>query len=221
MTAYSQLLDALPNSPKTWLITAVASFIGCNLLEHLLKLNQRIVGLDNFTTGHQYNLDEVQQLVSPAQWACFTFIEGDIRILNDCHKACTSLDYVLHQAALGSVPRSIEDPITTNATNISGFLNMLVAAHDAEVKSFTYAASSTTYGDHTTLNDLYRVLQAFLAESGKHYENTPVYRDFHAGDVRHSKADIGKASGKLGYTLEYSIMDGITKAMPWYIENVG
>jgi UDP-N-acetylglucosamine 4-epimerase len=129
----------------------VAGFIGSNLLEHLLKLNQRVVGLDNFATGHQHNLDEVQQLVSPEQWAGFTFIEGDIRNLDDCHKACTGVDYVLHQAALGSVPRSINDPITTNATNISGFLNMLVAARDAEVKSFTYAASSSTYGDHPAL----------------------------------------------------------------------
>lgn len=151
MTAYSQLLETLPTRPKTWLITGVAGFIGSNLLEHLLKLNQRVVGLDNFATGHQHNLDEVQQLVSPEQWAGFTFIEGDIRNLDDCHKACTGVDYVLHQAALGSVPRSINDPITTNATNISGFLNMLVAARDAEVKSFTYAASSSTYGDHPAL----------------------------------------------------------------------
>ncbi len=340
MTAYLRLLETLPTNPKTWLITGVAGFIGSNLLEHLLKLNQRVVGLDNFATGHQHNLDEVQQLVSPEQWAGFTFIEGDIRNLDDCHKACTGVDYVLHQAALGSVPRSINDPITTNATNISGFLNMLVAARDAGVKSFTYAASSSTYGDHpalpkveenigkplspyavtkyvnelyadvfaktygfntiglryfnvfgkrqdpngayaavipkwaasmllgddvfingdgetsrdfcfienavqanllaasaddcaknevynvavgdrTTLNDLYRALQAALAENGKPYEKAPVYRDFRAGDVRHSQADIGKAAGKLGYAPEYRIMEGIAKAMPWYIENVG
>jgi len=340
MTAYLRLLETLPANPKTWLITGVAGFIGSNLLEHLLKLNQRVVGLDNFATGHQHNLDEVQQLVSPEQWAGFTFIEGDIRNLDDCHKACAGVDYVLHQAALGSVPRSINDPITTNATNISGFLNMLVSARDAGVKSFTYAASSSTYGDHpalpkveenigkplspyavtkyvnelyadvfaktygfntiglryfnvfgkrqdpngayaavipkwaasmllgddvfingdgetsrdfcfienavqanllaataddsaknevynvavgdrTTLNDLYRALQAALAENGKPYEKAPVYRDFRAGDVRHSQADIGKVAGKLGYAPEYRIMEGIAKAMPWYIENVG
>lgn len=340
MTTYSTLLRSLPASPKTWLITGVAGFIGSNLLEHLLKLNQRVVGLDNFATGHQHNLDEVQQLVNPEQWAGFSFIEGDIRNLNDCHQACAGVDYVLHQAALGSVPRSINDPITTNGTNISGFLNMLVAARDAKVKSFTYAASSSTYGDHpalpkveknigkplspyavtkyvnelyadvfaktygfntiglryfnvfgkrqdpngayaavipkwtasmiqgedvfingdgetsrdfcfienavqanllaataddsaknevynvavgdrTTLNDLYHALQAALAENGKPYVKAPVYRDFRAGDVRHSQADISKAASKLGYAPEYRIMNGIAKAMPWYVENVG
>src|SRR5690554_6874389 len=150
-TQYQQLLEQLPLQPKTWLITGVAGFIGSNLLETLLKLNQKVIGLDNFATGHQYNLDEVQTLVSAEQWANFSFMEGDIRNLDDCHKACAGVDYVLHQAALGSVPRSINDPITTNATNISGFLNMLVAARDAEVKSFTYAASSSTYGDHPAL----------------------------------------------------------------------
>jgi len=110
-----------------------------------------VVGLDNFATGHQHNLDEVKSLVTPEQWANFKFYEGDIRNFEDCQKACASVDYVLHQAALGSVPRSIADPITTNAANITGFLNMLTAARDAEVKSFTYAASSSTYGDHPAL----------------------------------------------------------------------
>ncbi|OJS99860.1 NAD-dependent epimerase/dehydratase family protein [Marinobacter nauticus] len=148
---YPELLDQLSGETKTWLITGVAGFIGSNLLEHLLKLNQHVVGLDNFATGHQRNLDEVQSLVAPEQWAGFTFIEGDIRNLEDCARACEGVDYVLHQAALGSVPRSLNDPITTNAANITGFLNMLVAARDAEVKSFTYAASSSTYGDHPAL----------------------------------------------------------------------
>lgn len=340
MTAYQALLQQLITQPKTWLVTGVAGFIGSNLLEHLLKLNQRVIGLDNFATGHQHNLDEVQGLVSQEQWAGFTFIEGDIRNLEDCQKACTGVDYVLHQAALGSVPRSINDPITTNAANITGFLNMLVAARDAQVTSFTYAASSSTYGDHpalpkveenigkplspyavtkyvnelyadvfaktygfnciglryfnvfgkrqdpngayaavipkwtasmiqgdevfingdgetsrdfcfientvqmnilaataseeaknevynvavgdrTTLNDLFHALQSALAENGKPYASKPVYRDFRAGDVRHSQADISKASTKLSYVPEFRIMDGIAKAMPWYIENVG
>jgi len=151
MTRYEQLLQELPLVPRTWLVTGVAGFIGSNLLETLLKLDQKVVGLDNFATGHQYNLDEVKSLVSPSQWERFTFIEGDIRNLEDCHKACAGVDYVLHQAALGSVPRSIDDPITTNAVNIDGFLNMLMAARDAKVKSFTYAASSSTYGDHPGL----------------------------------------------------------------------
>ena len=340
MTVYDTLLKRLTREPKTWLVTGVAGFIGSNLLEHLLKLNQAVIGLDNFATGHQYNLDEVQGLVTPEQWAGFTFIEGDIRNLEDCQKACMGVDYVLHQAALGSVPRSIADPVTTNAANITGFVNMLVAARDAQVKSFTYAASSSTYGDHpalpkveenigkplspyavtkyvnelyadvfaktygfnciglryfnvfgkrqdpngayaavipkwtaamiqgdelfingdgetsrefcfientvqmnllaatapdeaknevynvavgdrTTLNDLFHALQSALAENGKPYTRKPVYRDFRAGDVRHSQADISKAANKLGYAPEYRIMDGIAKAMPWYIENVG
>src|SRR5690606_38529745 len=151
MNRYEQLLKELPANPKTWLITGVAGFIGSNLLETLLKLDQKVIGLDNFATGHQRNLDEVQSLVSAAQWQRFSFIKGDIRNLDDCHAACANADCVLHQAALGSVPRSINDPITTNATNIDGFLNMLVAARDAKVQSFTYAASSSTYGDHPAL----------------------------------------------------------------------
>lgn len=340
MCAYKELQDSLLNNPKIWLITGVAGFIGSNLLEHLLKLNQKVVGLDNFSTGHQYNLDEVKSLVTPEQWEKFSFIEGDICDSDTCRQACEGVDYVLHQAALGSVPRSINDPITTNATNVSGFLNMLVAARDAKVKSFTYAASSSTYGDHpalpkveenigkplspyavtkyvnelyadvfaraydfntiglryfnvfgkrqdpngsyaavipkwtasmikgqevfingdgetsrdfcfienavqanilaavaaenaknevynvavgdrTTLNDLFNALQTALAENNKPYSLAPVYRDFRAGDVRHSQADISKAANKLGYAPDYKIMDGIAKAMPWYLNSVG
>lgn len=338
MPSYESLIKTLSNTPSTWLVTGVAGFIGSNLLEHLLRLNQRVVGLDNFSTGHQINLDEVKSLVSPEQWERFVFIEGDIRDLNTCQRACSGADYVLHQAALGSVPRSINDPITTNAANITGFLNMLVAARDAEVKSFTYAASSSTYGDHpalpkveenigkplspyavtkyvnelyadvfaktygfktiglryfnvfgkrqdpngayaavipkwtaamvkgeevfingdgetsrdfcfvenaiqanllaatanesaknevynvavgdrTTLNILYDSLKKALVENGVVCEKAPVYRDFRPGDVRHSQADIGKAACKLGYAPEYRISEGITKAMPWYLDH--
>tara|TARA_R110000751_G_scaffold148623_2_gene253443 strand:+ start:4213 stop:5241 length:1029 start_codon:yes stop_codon:yes gene_type:complete len=155
MTRYEQIKTELLSSPKTWLVTGVAGFIGSNLLEHLLKLNQKVVGLDNFATGHQHNLDEVQGLVTAEQWQGFNFIEGDIRNYQDCETALANsgvgVDYVLHQAALGSVPRSIADPVTTNAANITGFLNMLQAAKEAKVKSFTYAASSSTYGDHPAL----------------------------------------------------------------------
>ena len=151
MGQYETVCKQLKQAPKTWLVTGVAGFIGSNLLETLLKLDQKVIGLDNFATGHQYNLDEVQGLVSVEQWAKFKFMEGDIRKFEDCQKACAGVDYVLHQAALGSVPRSIADPLTTNATNISGFLNMLTAARDAEVSSFSYAASSSTYGDHPAL----------------------------------------------------------------------
>ena len=336
-TAYESLQTRLLSQPSTWLVTGVAGFIGSNLLETLLKLDQRVVGLDNFATGHQRNLDEVQTLVAPAQWANFNFIRGDIRELADCQRACDGIDYVLHQAALGSVPRSLADPITTNAANITGFLNMLVAARDAKVKSFTYAASSSTYGDHpglpkvedvigkplspyavtkyvnelyadvfarcygfnaiglryfnvfgprqdpdgayaavipqwtaamirgddvfingdgetsrdfcfientvqanllaataqipdavnqvynvavsgrTTLNSLFAELQAALATQGVHYAKAPVYRDFRAGDVRHSQADIGKAQRLLGYAPLWDLRAGVAQAMPWYI----
>lgn len=138
-------------SPKSWLVTGVAGFIGSNLLEKLLILGQRVVGLDNFATGHQSNLDGVRSAVGNDLWKRFRFFEGDIRSLDDCRKAVEGVDYVLHQAALGSVPRSIADPLTTNAANIDGFLNMLVAARDANVKRFVYAASSSTYGDHPDL----------------------------------------------------------------------
>jgi len=150
-TRYEQVKADLQSNSKTWLITGVAGFIGSNLLETLLKLDQTVVGLDNFATGHQHNLDEVQGLVTEQQWQRFKFIEGDIRNLDDCNKAVSGVDYVLHQAALGSVPRSINDPITTNQANINGFLNMLMVSKDEEVKSFTYAASSSTYGDHPAL----------------------------------------------------------------------
>lgn len=338
MTAYESLQKLLPQSPKRWLITGVAGFIGSNLLEHLLLLDQTVVGLDNFATGHQRNLDEVRSNVSALQWSRFTFIKGDIRDLNDCQAACRGVDYVLHQAALGSVPRSLNDPIATNATNIDGFLNMLVAARDAAVKSFTYAASSSTYGDHpglpkvedvigkplspyavtkyvnelyaevffrsygfnsvglryfnvfgrrqdpqgayaavipkwlasmisaddlfingdgetsrdfcfienviqmnllaatssdpaavnqiynvavsgrTSLNQLFEALRRGLEENGIVYSKAPVYRDFRAGDVRHSQADISKAQKLLGYVPAYDVSRGISKAMPWYIK---
>jgi UDP-N-acetylglucosamine 4-epimerase len=339
MTKYEQIKQELLASPKTWLVTGVAGFIGSNLLEHLLKLNQTVVGLDNFATGHQHNLDEVQCLVSTEQWRQFTFIKGDIGNGQDCKTALTNngknVDYVLHQAALGSVPRSIADPIATNAANITGFLTMLQAAKEAQVKSFTYAASSSTYGDHpalpkveenignplspyavtkyvnelyagvyaktygfktiglryfnvfgqrqdpngayaavipkwtadmikgeavfingdgetsrdfcfientvqmnilaataqdkakdevynvavgdrTTLNDLYNSIQSALKESDVEVTQAPVYRDFRAGDVRHSQADVSKAVTNLSYAPEYKILAGISKAMPWY-----
>ncbi len=155
MIKYEQLQEYLKNNQNTWLVTGVAGFIGSNLLEKLLILNQKVVGLDNFDTGHQYNIDQAIQDANSATGKDlsnnFKFINGDIRDLDDCKKACSGADYVLHQAALGSVPRSIEDPINTNRANIDGFLNMLVASKDANVKRFVYAASSSTYGDHPDL----------------------------------------------------------------------
>ena len=336
MSQYQFVCEQLKQAPKTWLVTGVAGFIGSNLLETLLKLDQKIVGLDNFATGHQHNLDEVQSLVSAQQWENFTFYEGDIRNLEDCQKACENVDYVLHEAALGSVPRSIADPILTNSANITGFLNMLVAARDAKVSSFTYAASSSTYGDHpalpkveenigkplspyavtkyvnelyadvfaktygfkaiglryfnvfgqrqdpdgayaavipkwtaamianenvfingdgetsrdfcfientvqanilaattendeaknkvynvavgdrTTLNDLFNAIKEALNSNDVEYAKKPAYREFRAGDVRHSQADITKIKDNLGYQPTFSMLNGIQKSVPWY-----
>lgn len=336
---YNKIQQELLRNPKVWLVTGVAGFIGSNLLETLLKLNQIVVGLDNFSTGHQHNLDEVKGLVSEEQWQRFRFINGDIRDYGTCEYAIKGVEYVLHQAALGSVPRSIADPITTNASNITGFLNMLQAAKEEQVKSFTYAASSSTYGDHpalpkmeenigsplspyavtkyvnelyagvyartygfktiglryfnvfgkrqdpngayaavipkwaaamikneeifingdgetsrdfcyienvvqmnilaataeddakdevynvavggrTTLLDLFNALSLALNNNNKIYTRKPIHRDFRAGDVRHSQADINKAATKLGYIPQYAIMDGIAKAIPWYIDSI-
>jgi len=151
MTKYGKLQEHLKSNKYAWLITGVAGFIGSNLLEALLKLNQTVVGLDNFSTGYQHNLDQVENAVTPEQWNEFTFIKGDIRDPEICSRACENQDYVLHEAAFGSVPRSVEDPALTSASNITGHLNMLVAARDANVKRFVYAASSSTYGDHPGL----------------------------------------------------------------------
>lgn len=334
--SYQQIISELSKQPKTWLITGVAGFIGSNLLETLLKLDQKVIGLDNFATGRQQNLDEVKTLVSAQQWDQFNFISGDIRNLSDCKAAVRGVDYVLHQAALGSVPRSIADPITSNEANISGFLNMLVAARDEGVKSFTYAASSSTYGDHpalpkvedtignplspyavtklvnelyatvfarsygfksiglryfnvfgkrqdpngayaavipkwtaamirgedvfingdgetsrdfcyienvvqmnllaatssdeakdqiynvavgdrTTLNDLFNAIKSSLISNGINVDLSPIYKEFRAGDVRHSQADISKAKTHLKYEPLYNFQQGIKEAVRWYI----
>jgi UDP-N-acetylglucosamine 4-epimerase len=148
---YQEVQQQLLRHQHRWLVTGAAGFIGSNLVEALLRLNQRVVGLDNFATGHRRNLDQVRALVGDQAWASFSFIEGDIRSPEDCRRACADAEFVLHQAALGSVPRSIADPQLTNDTNISGFLNMLVAARDAGARRFVYAASSSTYGDHPAL----------------------------------------------------------------------
>ncbi|MCI3204948.1 MULTISPECIES: NAD-dependent epimerase/dehydratase family protein [Pandoraea] len=339
MTAFDNLKLHLSTTPQTWLVTGVAGFVGSNLLQALLTLNQRVVGLDNFSGGHQRNLDEVQRQVSAGQWSNFRFVQGDIRDLETCQKVCDGVDIVLHQAALGSVPRSIADPINTNQNNIDGFLNMLVAARDAKVSRFVYAASSSTYGDHpglpkvedktgkplspyavtklvnelyadvfartyglktiglryfnifgrrqdpdgayaavipkwiaslarneavfingdgetsrdfcyvdnavqanllagtvtndeainqvynvavgdrTTLNELYHHLRENLAAKYPHLNNAqPVYRDFRAGDVRHSLADIDKARRLLGYQPTHRIGEGLKEAMDWYVD---
>ncbi len=337
MTAYNQIKEILKKNPKKWLVTGVAGFIGSHLLEHLLKLDQKVTGLDNFSTGYQKNLDQVQELISPLQWKNFKFIKGDIRNLADCQEACREVDYVLHEAALGSVPRSIDDPIISNASNVTGFVNMLVAARDARVKRFIYAASSSTYGDHpglpkveevigkplspyavtkyvnelyadvfarvygietiglryfnvfgarqdpngayaaviprwvsnliknepvyingngetsrdfcfienvvqinflaaltenpkainqvynvainerTSLNQLYKLIYDRLLPQYLHLINfKPLYRDFRAGDVLHSQADISKAKTLLNYQPTHRIDQGLDAALKWY-----
>ncbi|MBQ9407746.1 MAG: Vi polysaccharide biosynthesis UDP-N-acetylglucosaminuronic acid C-4 epimerase TviC [Desulfovibrio sp.] len=151
MSAYDDLRQNMAAQPSRWLVTGVAGFIGSNLLECLLELGQSVIGLDNFLTGYQKNLDMVHQVVGEDAWSRFTFVEGDIRDLSTCRQVCTGVTHVLHEAALGSVPRSIDDPLLTNGCNISGFVNMLVAARDAGVQSFVFAASSSTYGDSPEL----------------------------------------------------------------------
>lgn len=334
---YSEVCARLRQQPARWLVTGAAGFIGSHLAETLLKLDQHVVGLDNFSTGYQRNLDEIQREVSAEQWSHFRFLRADIRDLTACREAVQGADYVLHQAALGSVTRSIEDPLLTHASNIDGYLNMLVAARDAGVKRFVYAASSSTYGDHpglpkvedaigrplspyavtkyvnelyadvfgrcydfgsiglryfnifgarqdpegayaavipcwvramllgervaingdgetsrdfcfvenavqanilaattqnadainqvyniavndrTTLNQLFAILRDTLATSHPELaELQPFYQDFRAGDVRHSQADISKASRLLGYVPSHRLSDGVRVAMPWY-----
>jgi UDP-N-acetylglucosamine 4-epimerase len=151
VSRYTELQQALRAKPHSWLVTGAAGFIGSNLLEQLLRLGQTVVGLDNFSTGHPHNLAAVRAQVGEEAWARFRFHEADIRDLASCRAACAGVEYVLHQAALGSVPRSLEDPIATNESNVDGFLNMLVAARDAQVARFVFAASSSTYGDHPGL----------------------------------------------------------------------
>ncbi|MDP3229855.1 MAG: NAD-dependent epimerase/dehydratase family protein [Acidovorax sp.] len=151
MTEYFNLKTRLKESPRSWLVTGVAGFVGCNLLEALLKLDQHVVGLDNFATGRLENLQQIEAEVGPEQWRRFRFIEGDIADARACQEAVKGVDFVLHQAALGSVPRSLEDPVRTNRANIDGFLNMLIATRDEGVQRFVYAASSSTYGDHPDL----------------------------------------------------------------------
>ncbi|MGK2925974.1 MAG: SDR family oxidoreductase [Lysobacterales bacterium] len=340
-TPYESTRQNLLKNPTTWLVTGVAGFIGSNLLETLLKLNQQVTGLDNFATGYERNLAEVQGLVSAEQWRRFAFIEGDIRDLDTCRRAAAGCSLVLHQAALGSVPRSLEDPITTNQVNIDGFLNLLVAARDAKARRFVYAASSSTYGDHpglpkiedkigkplspyavtkyvnelyadvfersyglgsiglryfnvfgprqdpdgayaavipkwigammrdepvwingdgetsrdfcyvenavqanllaatseneaavnqvynvavggqTTLNELFTLLRRELAPDFPHLQAFAAnHRDFRAGDVRHSRADIAKAAALLGFQPTHDIGQGMREALVWYKEQL-
>ena len=345
MIKYEELQKYLKDNQNTWLVTGAAGFIGSNLVEKLLSLNQKVVGLDTFDTGYQHNIDEAisdaNQIAGEDLTDNFKFIHGDIRSLQDCQLACKNVDYVLHQAAIGSVPRSIEDPIYTNEANINGFLNMLVASRDAKVKRFVYAASSSSYGDsidlpklenmignplspyavtkyvnelyanvfannyefktiglryfnifgkrqdpegayaavipkwvssilknedvyingdgdtsrdfcyvdnaiqinilaamssneesinqvynvalndRTSLNELYKMIQEKLMQRVQGLKSKqPIYRDFRAGDVRHSQASIEKAKKLLSYKPKYKISDGLDEALSWYISSL-
>ena len=343
MTTYQNYLSQLNKNQSTWLITGVAGFIGSNLLEVLLRHGQKVVGLDSFATGYQHNIDMalIDSGLSEDEIAQqFQFIEGDICNIDHCQQACKDVNYILHQAALGSVPRSIENPALTNNTNINGFLNMLISARDAKVERFVYAASSSTYGDHpdlpkiedkignplspyavtkyvnelyanvfastyglesiglryfnifgkrqdpqgayaavipkwvnsllkgepvyingdgetsrdfcyidntvqanllaalspsdaaneiynvalhdrTSLNELYQLIIERLQERGIKLDNvSPIYRDFRAGDVRHSLADISKAKKRLGYQPTHRITKGMDESMDWYIADL-
>ena len=340
MSAYSELAKSISAQPSRWLITGVAGFIGSNLLEHLLQLGQTVVGLDNFLTGYQKNLDMVRDIVGPEAWSRFTFIEGDIRDLDTCRAACKGVRHVLHEAALGSVPRSIDDPLLSNSCNITGYLHMLVAARDEGVESFVYAASSSTYGDspelpkvedkigsplspyavtkyvdelyadvfhrcynfssiglryfnvfgqrqdpygayaavipqwfasclkqetvyvngdgetsrdfcyidnvvqanllasyaqgdalnkiynvafgqRTTLNELFCLIKEEVTRHKPEVANAQsVHRDFRAGDVRHSLADITRAKTLLGYAPQFDVRQGLRLAGDWYAANL-
>jgi UDP-N-acetylglucosamine/UDP-N-acetylgalactosamine 4-epimerase len=151
MNRYEQLRQELSHQPRCWLVTGAAGFIGSHLVSELLKLNQIVVGLDNFLTGSRKNLAAVQSEVGADLWSRMHLVEGDIRDLLTCRRVCADVDYVLHQAALGSVPRSLAQPLDTHAHNITGFLNMQIAARDAGVNAFVYASSSAVYGDNQVL----------------------------------------------------------------------
>jgi len=148
---YKKIAEELKNNPKTWLVTGVAGFIGSNLVEELLKLNQKVISLDNFATGHRYNLEHIKKAISKEQWENFLFVEGDITNYDTCKTIAKDVDIILHQAALGSVPRSINDPVTSHNANATGFLQLLTAAKDNGVKRFVYASSSSVYGDSKEL----------------------------------------------------------------------
>jgi UDP-N-acetylglucosamine/UDP-N-acetylgalactosamine 4-epimerase len=340
VTTYEQLKQSLRATPQTWLITGVSGFIGSHLLEALLKLNQRVVGLDNFSTGHEHNLEHVKAAVGPQAWERFRLHEGDIRDVELCQKACLDVDAVLHHAALGSVPRSFEDPRGCHEINVTGFINVLMAARESGARRFVFASSSAVYGDapelpkiedkigrplspygaskwmneiyadvlcrselpsfvglryfnvfgprqdpngayaaviprwiasllaeepvfvngdgetsrdfcyienviqanllaamaektdalnqiyniavgeRTTLNELFEMLRSRLAAKEPRLASArPTYREFRAGDVRHSLADIGKARRLLGFEPEFRIGQGLDLAMGWYLQD--
>lgn len=339
MSIYQETQNRLHNAPQRWVITGAAGFIASNILEHLLRLGQQVTGLDNLSTGNKANLEEVKRTLGSEKWSNFHFVEGDIRNGETCGQVCKNADIVLHLAALGSVPQSIDDPLLTNASNVTGFLNMLVAARTQGVKRFVYSSSCAVYGDdprlpkietqlgrslspyatsklmnelyaevcgtcyrqqsvglryfnvfgprqdpagayaavipqwiaamirrtpvaingdgetsrdfiyvadvvqanllaattdnpaavnqvfnigtgrRTTLNQLFNGIQEPLVTLRPEIpKSRPVYRDFRPGDIRHSEADITKASSLLGFRPEYTIENGLSQSMAWYLQ---
>lgn len=338
---YTQTKVELLKNKKTWVVTGVAGFIGSNLAEALLKLNQKVIALDNFSTGHAYNLEHIKLSVSSSQWKNFHFTEGDITDFETCKKITKNADIILHQAALGSVPRSIDNPILSNHNNVSGFLNMLTAAKENGVKRFVFASSSSVYGDskelpkvekrtgnllspyavtkyvnelymgvfqkcygmesiglryfnvygkrqnpngayaavmpkwigqilngqdlfingdgetsrdftyienviqanilagttnnekafgqvfntavggRETLNNLYNAIKNNIQEKLPELKiSNPIYRDFRAGDIRHSNANISKMQELLGYEPTHALEEGLKESIAWYIDDI-
>lgn len=165
---------------RRWLVTGAAGFIGSHLVEHLLALDQEVVGLDNFSTGKRANLEHVRRCVGEARWAKLRFVEGDIRALDTCNAACASVDVVLHQAGLGSVPRSIDKPLRTHDSNVNGFLNILLAARDAGAERLVYASSSAVYGDHPGLPKIESQLGRAMSPYGLSKRMNELYADVFA-----------------------------------------
>jgi UDP-N-acetylglucosamine 4-epimerase len=165
---------------RRWLVTGAAGFIGSHLVEHLLALDQEVVGLDNFSTGKRANLEHVRRCVGEARWAKLRFVEGDIRALDTCNAACASVDVVLHQAGLGSVPRSIDKPLRTHDSNVNGFLNILLAARDAGAERLVYASSSAVYGDHPALPKIESQLGRAMSPYGLSKRMNELYADVFA-----------------------------------------
>ena len=180
MKTHQDLLARIKGAQRSWLVTGAAGFIGSHLVENLLALDQRVVGLDNFSTGKRENLELVRQAAGEARWAGFRFVEGDIRSLDTCNAACASVDIVLHQAGLGSVPRSIDKPLRTHDSNVNGFLNILLAARDAGAQRLVYASSSAVYGDHPGLPKIESQLGRAMSPYGLSKLMNELYADVFA-----------------------------------------
>jgi UDP-N-acetylglucosamine 4-epimerase len=182
-TGLDRIMDGLRGEPRRWLVTGVAGFIGSNLAQSLLEADQQVVGLDNFATGRPANLDEVRSAVGPGRWSRFRFIQGDVASADVCREAANGVDVVLHQAAIGSVPRSIEEPLESHAANATGHLALLEAARHAGLRRFVYASSSSVYGDNPTMpkveEDLGRPLSPYAVTKLANELYATVYGHLH------------------------------------------